>query len=108
MPGPEATEPSRRRQHLEVGGELHEIIGDVDVECEVTIAYDPDAEAFRFIYFADSQDPTVPDPSDILSADELRNSLTLALVRHGKPLRGPSVELRQILGPPPQKEEMSA
>ena len=77
---------------------LHQIVGRLMyAENFYIVRYDPDADTFRFIYFADSQDPDVPDPDEVLTAAEMTNSLTLALVRHGKPLRGPSTEIRQML-----------
>jgi hypothetical protein len=42
----------------------------------------------------------VPDPDDELSPQEMTNSLTLALLRHGKPVRGPSEALRKMLDVP--------
>jgi diguanylate cyclase (GGDEF)-like protein len=77
---------------------LHQIVGRLMyAENFYIVRYDPDADTFRFIYFADSQDPTIPDPDQVFTAAEMQNSLTLALVRHGKPLRGPSTEIRQML-----------
>jgi diguanylate cyclase (GGDEF)-like protein len=77
---------------------LHQIVGRLMyAENFYIVRYDPVADTFRFIYFADSQDPNIPDPDEVLTAGEMANSLTLALVRHGKPLRGPSTEIRQML-----------
>ncbi|MGH8029386.1 MAG: GAF domain-containing protein, partial [Arenimonas sp.] len=78
---------------------LHQIVGRLMyAENFYIVRYDAAADSFRFIYFADTQDPDVPDPDEVLRASDIANSLTLALVRHGKPLRGPSTEIRQMLG----------
>ncbi len=64
------------------------------------VTYDEARECVRFLYFADQSDPYVADPERELSVADLPNSLTVALLRHGEPLRGPSEALRRRFGIP--------
>ena len=57
-----------------------------------------DSKSMRFIYFADSVDTRPVPPDELFLIDQMQNSLTLALIRHGKVLRGPSETVRQALG----------
>ena len=78
---------------------LHEIVGRLMyAENFYIVRYSPENDTLRFIYFADSQDPVMPDPNEELPASEMGNSLTLALIRHGKPVLGPSDDVRRQLG----------
>ncbi|WP_374602003.1 EAL domain-containing protein [Arenimonas sp.] len=78
---------------------LHEIVGRLMyAENFYIVRYAPETDTMRFIYFADSQDPVCPDPDEEIPASEMGNSLTLALIRHGKPVLGPSVDVRQEMG----------
>src|SRR4249919_2216784 len=85
----------------EVLSGLHEIVGSLMyAENFYIVRFDPERQTIRFLYFADSHDPSVPDPEDELSPQEMTNSLTLALLRHGKPVRGPSEHLRKLMNVP--------
>jgi diguanylate cyclase (GGDEF)-like protein len=78
---------------------LHEIVGRLMyAENFYIVRYSPESDTMRFIYFADSQDPVEPDPEEEIPAERMANSLTLALIRHGKPAMGPSDQVRQALG----------
>ncbi len=78
---------------------LHEIVGRLMyAENFYIVRYSPDTESMRFIYFADSMDPVCPDPLEEIPAASMGNSLTLALLRHGKPVLGPSNQVRRELG----------
>jgi hypothetical protein len=80
---------------------LHQIVGGLMyAENFYIVRFDPERQSIRFLYFADSHDPVVPDPDDELSPLEMGNSLTLHLLRHGKPVRGPSRSLRAVLSAP--------
>ena len=57
------------------------------------VEYDDVRDQIRFLYFADQVDEFVAYPSQSHDADEMPRSLTVALLRHGKPLSGPSREL---------------
>lgn len=65
------------------------------------VLYDDVADTMRFLYFADRHDPYVADPQRVIRGEEMPNSLTLALLRHGEPLQGSSTALRDLLGVPP-------
>jgi diguanylate cyclase (GGDEF)-like protein len=78
---------------------LHEIVGRLMyAENFYIVRYSPEHDTLRFIYFADSQDPVMPDPDEEIPAAAMGNSLTLALIRHGKPVLGPSDAVRRQLG----------
>jgi len=78
---------------------LHEIVGRLMyAENFYIVRYSPETDTMRFIYFADSQDPVNPDPNEEIPAAEMGNSLTLALIRHGRPVLGSSQEVRRELG----------
>lgn len=61
------------------------------VEC------DENQSSIRFVYFADVLDPWRPEPGRIYNQVEIPNSLTFAVLQHGKPLSGPARELLQLL-----------
>src|SRR5262249_51443899 len=52
----------------------------------------------RFIYFADTKDPSVIDPEEEIAADEMGGSLSMAVIRHGRSAMGPSWKLREEFG----------
>ena len=80
---------------------LHQIVGSLMyAENFYIVRFDPVRQTIRFLYFADSNDPDVPEPERELLPQEMGNSLTLALLRHGKPARGPSRSLRAMLMAP--------
>ena len=62
------------------------------------VLYDDQRRTVRFLYFADQKDPYIAEPEREFSEEEMANSMTFALLRHGQPLRGPSTVIRQKLG----------
>ena len=62
------------------------------------VLYDDQRRTVRFLYFADQRDPYVAEPEREFGEEEMANSMTFALLRHGQPLRGPSAVIRQKLG----------
>lgn len=62
------------------------------------VLYDDQRRTLRFLYFADQKDTYVADPGRDFGEEEMINSMTFALLRHGQPLRGPSSAIRQRLG----------
>lgn len=62
------------------------------------VLYDDQKRSVRFLYFADQKDPYVAEPEREYTEEEMPNSLTFALLRHGQPMRGPSSMIRQKLG----------
>lgn len=78
---------------------LHEIVaGLMYAENFFIVRYSAARQTIRFIYFADSQDPFIPDPDMELGIGDLPNSLTLGMIRHGRALMGPSAQLRAQIG----------
>jgi diguanylate cyclase (GGDEF)-like protein len=64
------------------------------------VLYDDVRATVRFLYFADCLDTYVADPDHEIPASEIPNSLTLALLRHGEPVRGASDVVREKMGVP--------
>ncbi|MFT3896480.1 MAG: EAL domain-containing protein [Thermomonas sp.] len=80
---------------------IHAVVGGLmPAENFYIVLYDEEAQTVRFLYFADAMDSFVAEPEQALPLSELSNSLTLALLNHGKPLVGPSEALRSQLGVP--------
>lgn len=80
---------------------LHQIIGRLMYAENFYIAlYDPRRETLRFIYFEDEMDAGMYDPDEEIPVAQMRGSLTLGLIRHGRPVRGPSEDIMQLLGLP--------
>jgi diguanylate cyclase (GGDEF)-like protein len=82
-----------RRIHAIVAGLMY-------AENFYIVLYDDVRDSLRFLYFADRQDPYVADPLLDIPAIDMPNSLTLALLRHGESMLGPSDHLREQLGVP--------
>ena len=80
---------------------IHAVVGSLMYAENCYIAlYDDQREAVRFVYFADKHDPYVADPGQEWTDADMPGSLTMALLRHGEPLRGPSAQVRQRLDVP--------
>ena len=77
---------------------LHAIIGSLMYapNCYI-VTYDEERESLRFIYFADEADDYQPDPDHEWTESDTPHSLTFALLRHGRALRGPSNLIRRKL-----------
>ncbi|HZX81818.1 MAG TPA: EAL domain-containing protein [Lysobacter sp.] len=80
---------------------LHRIVGRLMYAENFFIAlYEAEADAIRFIYFADVADDDWQDPDAVEPMAQIEGSLTWHLIRHAKPLMGPtSVLYRQTMGP---------
>lgn len=68
------------------------------------VLYDDAARALRFLYFADQIDAFKSEPDRAIPIDDMPSSLTVGLLLHGEPLRGPSEEIRNKLGIPRDPE----
>lgn len=79
-----------RRIHAVVGGLMY-------AENCFIVLYDEVRQTLRFLYFADRHDPYIADPTHEIPVSEVPTSLTMALLRHGEPLLGPSAALRARL-----------
>ncbi|MHB8912483.1 MAG: GAF domain-containing protein, partial [Lysobacter sp.] len=78
---------------------LHGVVAGLMVaENFYIVLYDDLRQTVRFLYFADLRDSYVADPDREIPSAELPNSLTLALLRHGDPVRGSSSLVRDKLG----------
>ncbi len=78
--------------------ELHQIVNRLMyAENFFIVRYDPIDETIRFIYFVDSVDWNSPNTQENIEVRSLPNSLTLAMMRGAKPVRGPSDEVRAFL-----------
>jgi diguanylate cyclase (GGDEF)-like protein len=80
---------------------IHAVVGGLmPAENFYIVLYDDEAQTVRFLYFADAEDTFVAEPEQPLPLSEMSASLTVALLRHGRPLLGPSETLRRDLGVP--------
>ncbi len=78
---------------------IHDVVGDLMYARNFYIAlYDSERDSVRFIYFADEKDQRVIDPQQEYPAEQIGNSLTLAVIRSGRAAHGPSFELRRMFG----------
>ncbi|WP_133498402.1 bifunctional diguanylate cyclase/phosphodiesterase [Cognatilysobacter terrigena] len=74
---------------------IHHVIGGLMYAANFYIVlYDDVRDTLRFVYFADERDDYVAEPDRDIPTAELPNSLTVALLRHGEPVRGPSDAVR--------------
>lgn len=78
---------------------LHGVVAGLMVaENFYIVLYDDLRQTVRFLYFADRLDAYIADPEHEIPTREMPNSLTLALLRHGDPMQGPSGMVRERLG----------
>ncbi|MBA3485697.1 MAG: EAL domain-containing protein [Lysobacter sp.] len=78
---------------------IHDVVGNLMYAANFYIVrYDDVRESFRFLYFADQADPFVADPEQELRAQDMPDSLTLALLRQGGAAQGPLSGVREQLG----------
>lgn len=78
---------------------IHIVIGELMYARNFYIAlYNAERDTRRFIYFADVVDPRSIDPQDEIPAAQLSNSLTMAVIRQGRPLMGAPAQLSAELG----------
>jgi len=81
---------------------LHAVVGALMYARNFFITlYDPQRDALRFVYFADTHDTTVRDPEQDIPAHTIRGSLTLEVIRRGRSAMGPSAQVQAELGLPP-------
>ena len=86
---------------LEMGemlSRIHAVVGELMLaENFYIVVSDEGLQSMRFLYFADSVDTFVAEPERIYRFDEMPNSLTVALLRHGHAVHGPSSQVREQL-----------
>lgn len=80
---------------------IHDVLGSLMYaeNCYI-VEYEASSERMRFLYFADQRDDFVADSGRHYAPGDVANSLTLALLRHGKPLLGPPHRVREQLNLP--------
>ena len=77
---------------------IHQVVGELMYARNFYIAlYDGERDSVRFIYFADAKDTNIYETDREVPAERMRDSLTLGLIRHGKPVRGPAHEVAREL-----------
>lgn len=78
---------------------IHAVVGSLMYadNCYIVL-YDDQRRSVRFLHFVDQKDTYVADPDREFTEEEMPNSMTFALLRHGQPVRGPSTAIRQKLG----------
>lgn len=84
---------------------IHAVVGRLMYAENFFIAvHDAARQVMRFLYFVDTHDPGVPAPETEIPLTQLEHSLSLAVVRLGRPLLGPSALLSRELGLPERLE----
>lgn len=78
---------------------LHKIVGGLMYAENFYIAlYDNQRQVLRFVYFVDTLDGVLFGPEQELPVAQMSGSITLALIRHARAVRGPSAEVAIELG----------
>lgn len=91
--------PGSALEMPEVLARIHAVVGGLmTAENFYIVLYDDLSETLRFLYFVDERDPWTADPEQELHVSDLPNSLTIALLRAGVPMMGPSAQLRAVHG----------
>ena len=82
---------------------IHAIVGELMYaeNCYIVL-YDEFRQKIRFLYFVDKLDPYVNDPDAELDFDKADANLTMALLQGGEAMRGPSRDMRERHGIPPE------
>ncbi|WP_233198708.1 bifunctional diguanylate cyclase/phosphodiesterase [Luteimonas rhizosphaerae] len=74
---------------------IHAVVGRLTMARNFYIVlFDDLRDTLRFLYFVDERDPWIADPEQELHVSDMPNSLTIALLRRGQPMLGPSAVLR--------------
>ena len=80
-------------------GRIHAVVGELMYARNFLIAvYSEARDTLRFIYFADETDTAIVDPDEEMPVAGLRGSLTWTVIRKGRALMGPSIQLSRQLG----------
>ncbi|RYZ71476.1 MAG: hypothetical protein EOP91_10800, partial [Lysobacteraceae bacterium] len=78
---------------------IHAVVGSLmSADNCYIVLYDEQRRSVRFLHFVDQKDTYVAEPEREFTEEEMPNSLTFALLRHGQAVRGPSIAVRQKLG----------
>ena len=78
---------------------IHSVVGSLmSADNCYIVLYDDQRRSVRFLHFVDQKDTYVAEPDREFTEEEMPNSMTFALLRHGHAVRGPSTLVRQKLG----------
>lgn len=84
---------------------IHRVVGRLMYAENFFIAVlDAERQTLRFVYFVDTLDHDAPDPEAEIPVADMTHSLTMALIRAGRPLMGPTALLARELGLPVRQE----
>ncbi|GAB3749509.1 EAL domain-containing protein [Lysobacter olei] len=85
----------------EMLGRIHGVVGSLMYARNFLIAlHDAQRDTLRFIYHADEKDPGLVDTDVEVPAEQMDNTITLGLIRHGKSVMGPPEQVSAQLGIP--------
>jgi len=77
---------------------IHNVVGELMYAKNFFIVlYSAENQTLRFIYHADEKDPGIVDPNEEIPAAKMSNSLSLGLIRYGRPVMGASQAVRELL-----------
>ncbi len=80
---------------------IHNVVGELMYARNFYIAlYDVERATLRFIYFADEKDTNMYDPAVEIPVENMGSSLTLGLIRHGRPVHGRAQVVAELLTVP--------
>ena len=92
---------SSERDMSDMLGRIHDVVRQLMyAENFFIVLRNLERKTLRFIYFADVKDPGLVNPAEEIPEAALDSSITLALMRHGRPIRGAVQELATQLGVP--------
>ncbi|MGH8026344.1 MAG: GAF domain-containing protein, partial [Pseudoxanthomonas sp.] len=78
---------------------IHAVVGSLmSADNCYIVLYDDQRRSVRFLHFVDQKDTYIADPEREFTEEQMPNSMTFALLRHGQPVRGPSTAVRQKMG----------
>ena len=78
---------------------VHAVVGELmSADNFYIVLCDQELRWMRFLYFADTRDSFVAEPQRVYGLDEMPTSLTVALLRAGRSIHGPSPAVRAQLG----------
>lgn len=80
---------------------IHALVGELMYARNFIIAlYSPERDTLRFIYHADEKDPGIVDPEVEVPVEQVRDTITLGVIRSGRAVIGPPARVTVQLGIP--------
>jgi chemotaxis protein histidine kinase CheA len=78
---------------------VHQVVGDLMFARNFFVAlYHPQPQCVQFAYFSDEEDPDIPNPTELIPAQQLAGSWTLWVIEHGDILFGNCADIEQHTG----------